>query len=130
MSKELEALKRVESVIEMADDSCDLNTAVGRNLEEAILRINDDMKLIKQALRTPTADEVCEVLSGYFNCSNIFYDNNHGFYYKEGDGYGGFNKHFIVLKSIQGKRYYIEVALPPHLINLISRFYMGVDLDV
>jgi rRNA maturation endonuclease Nob1 len=48
--KELEALERVESVIEMADDSCDLNTAVGRNLEEAILRINDDMKLIKQAL--------------------------------------------------------------------------------
>ena len=44
------AFKRIESVIELADDSANNYTATGRELEEAIIRINDDMKLVRKAL--------------------------------------------------------------------------------
>ena len=45
-----EAFQRIESVIELADDSVNTNTATGRELEEAIIRINDNIKLVRQAL--------------------------------------------------------------------------------
>ena len=53
MSNEMtpkEAFQRIESVIELADDSVNTNTATGRELEEAIIRINDNIKLVRQAL--------------------------------------------------------------------------------
>ena len=45
-----EAFQRIESVIELADDSVNTNTATGRELEEAIIRINDNIKLVRQSL--------------------------------------------------------------------------------
>lgn len=66
------AFKRIESVIELADDSANNYTATGRELEEAIIRINDDMKLVRKALTeleelkqrdTPMKVKVNEILT-------------------------------------------------------------------
>ena len=45
-----DAFQRIESVIDLADDSVNTNTATGRELEEAIISINDNIKLVRQSL--------------------------------------------------------------------------------
>jgi uncharacterized UPF0160 family protein len=59
------AFKRIESVIELADDSANNYTATGRELEEAIIRINDDMKLVRKALTE--LEELKRVVKRYFD---------------------------------------------------------------
>ena len=57
MSKALEALKQIEVVIDMADNSCNLNTETGRELEEAILGINEEIELLRKALTKTNEQE-------------------------------------------------------------------------
>jgi len=47
MNKEMEALERIKSLIDHLDDIPDLNTRWGRDLEESIITVRDDLKLIK-----------------------------------------------------------------------------------
>ena len=127
-----EAFQRIESVIELADDSVNTNTATGRELEEAIIRINDNIKLVRQSLtelealkRYPTSEEVREALQ-------LFWGNN----YKVNVSIT--NQIFIESKKDKdgdsciewdGEKIYFDwmPCYPPHLIALIGRFYEGLE---
>ncbi len=121
MTKELEALERI---IE--------------NLP-AYKGFLDDITLVKIALRTPTADEVCEALNkmldyGGFIHQPVRFENN-SFVYLSNEG---FDEHIIYYdeetKQISFETEWIAqentctvYTYTADLLNLISRFYMGVD---
>lgn len=159
MTKELEALERIESttissrvgdwgmeywhVKDLASTKPyfdTLHTALTEleQLREEVKtrKVNEDI-LVKDVLElttelrelraTPTADEVCEALSDYCKktvyYTNLDFDIERGFviqWYKE-------VKSVRDIKLVSGTkdRLHFYKELPPHLINLISRFYMG-----
>lgn len=89
-----------------------------RKVNENIL-VKDVLELtteLRELRATPTADEVCEALRAHFG-KDVFFKYNF-FLFKEN------------LRAIAGVGkvdLLFEEYLPPHLINLISRFYMGVE---
>ena len=75
--------------------------------------------VIVKALKPPTADEVCEVLgkhtmflTAYDKHKKEFFDSN---------GY--------ICYLSNGRIYFNDFALPPHLITLIGKFYEGVEYE-
>jgi hypothetical protein len=114
MSKELEALNKMGTVSEILVDLSKSHITE----KEAIRQIRkcnvgDNYSIVKQALTPPTADEVCEALSEWTEqdvtyierVSAFFADKRIATYHNENVGC------------------VIHCNLPPHLIELIGRFY-------
>lgn len=83
----------------------------------------DELNKIEKALTPPTADEVCEALSEYFD-RNVYYESGRFLYRKE----EFYNQPFIIAyKYKSGLVELTKNVLPPHLITLIGRFYEGLE---
>ncbi len=138
MSKELEAL---EKILE-ADDNI-IRTALTEleQLREEVKtrKVNEDI-LVKDVLElttelrelraTPTADEVCEAIDKWLDEKNVarlskvrFGTLENAFFYYDIYDY----EVYLVKKTFDGNLDFDFHELPPHLINLISRFYMGLS---
>lgn len=102
----------------------DIVTGIETHVIPTIEKVLTDLE---KYLTTPTADDVCEALSDYCKktvyYTNLDFDIERGFviqWYKE-------VKSVRDIKLVSGTkdRLHFYKELPPHLINLISRFYMG-----
>ena len=110
MSKELEALEVIE------DERYSL---------PILGDFDDAVKIIRQALTPPTAEEVCEALSEWFKKSKyhsyidtVFYSEKGKYFYTEGEK--------ISLIEMIFDNYYIH-QIPPHLITMIGKFYESLE---
>ncbi|HKM04429.1 MAG TPA: hypothetical protein VJZ04_07510 [Lachnospiraceae bacterium] len=82
----------------------------------------DVFLIIRKALTPPTADEVCEALSGWFD-EKFYYDvNQKEFYTKALNG-----QHSVVKLKKNEIHFGGWYTMPPHLITLIGRFYEGLE---
>jgi len=123
MSKELEALKRIEKLV------IDRH-GYGKDYIEEI-------SILEQALTPPTQEEVCEALSEYFGCKVNFelveYEEIETSSYRPTFYYEKVKKDYHDNKYIQKKIIVIgdkngvtvNSYLPPHLITMIAKFYQG-----
>ena len=86
--------------------------------------ITEDQKktfeLIKQALKTPTAEEVCEALGQYFGRLIKYQKVTKEFYYRVN------NLDSFVTETYLDGKYTLGCYLPPYLITMIGKFYEGV----
>jgi len=132
MSKELEALEKIDEIVtllrERANiyiDELDNETNYDEYIEHLFNYFN------KQSLTPPTQEEVCEVLSEYLK-GNVkvvidkYDDCSFMSFVAETDKYQNLT---IVIKDFETETIEIEFALPPHLITLIGRFYEGVEKE-
>jgi hypothetical protein len=118
MSKELEALK----LLKPKDEDC----------YEVSLPDSNEIayEYLLKYLTPPTADEVCEVLTAHYK-KEVLYDNrkylycDHAFYFEDSTLIIVDFRNRVV--NFANGEYHKTNNLTPHLINLISRFYMGVE---
>jgi len=123
MNKELESLKAIESVIDLADDSVNTYTAMGRELEEAIVRIRGDIKSLRKALTPPTADEVCLAIMKHYESKIVFYNEMA----KTFNEVHLTRNEEVVSNYANGEVGINYNALPPHLITMIGKFYESLE---
>ena len=93
----------------------------GNEHKRAIGEVDQAYEDLKQVLKPPSEQELCEALSEFLQGTNInasvevTFENNNFMYF-----------HTIVVQDIGGHlRFDFPVALPPRLISLICRFYEG-----
>lgn len=106
MSRELEeALEYLQDVVYTFDNEQEL--------------IDKAFELIKQTLTPPTADEVCQALSEYYN-SPMYYEKT-----KYKDGFHNGNVYAIMYENgeIKFTTKYFNAKLPPHIIEMLGAFY-------
>ena len=84
-------------------------------------KINESIDVIIKVLTPPTDQEVCEVLSEYFN-EHAYYEN-YQFDLVKSDAT---TKRIVTLINDE-LLFNIHYTLPPHLITLIGRFYEGLE---
>ena len=122
MSKELEALKRITNEIS--------NYKLHGIGDENWLGFQDvlsDVKLIEQALTPPTEQDVCKALSKWIKGNipdiwnyKVYYDREGFHYYNNCD----FEEYLVEYDRID-KAITLSVFLPPHLVEMIGKFYKG-----
>ena len=96
MSKELEAFYKITSEIKFKD----------------IQLIQSELDFIKQSLTPPTEEEVCKALSEYYGYKILF--NGKCFY--------SINNQISHI-TLQNEIETIDICTPPHLIEMIGKFY-------
>ena len=91
------------------------------------LEYSQDFRTIKQALTPPTANEVCEAMSKYFEVSVG---------YLMGDFFIGKNDYEVeylietVINDVNKEKLIVlHTAFTPHLITLIGRFYKSLESE-
>jgi len=113
MSKELEYLKELQDDLNTESDSG--NEHYGRKWKSWY---NSRLNIIKKALTPPTEEQVCEALSGYYCSARVIFIENE-FMVDDIEEY-----HEDITKCNNAHNTYaIVVALPPHLITMVGRFY-------
>lgn len=112
MSKELEAWNEIRNRSTYDDTT-----------NKWVVNVDDVDKLFAP----PTADEVCEALSEFYR-DEVSYDNerhNHMFYFEK--------SRLGILRYFDGKLDFIHSSyhntnyLPPHLIEMIGKFYKSLE---
>lgn len=133
MSKEMEFLAQLNDranqyIIESCQSNWQKMVSELKNNKEAndtIIQALTEIGQLRNQIATPTSSEVCEVLGKHLNREVKLKDGS--FFYSEekqhyGDcdevicGYGWEDEHTTLA---------FEMDLPPHIINIVSRFYMG-----
>ncbi len=110
MTKKLEALEVLQNYI-MVNEPLETQ-------KPYLQRLN----AIRKALTPPTSDEVCEAIrkNPYYTKYKIFCDSDALTYISCGDP-------DVICNYTEGRLVIYSEVLTPAEINLISRFYMGVD---
>lgn len=112
MSKPLEALEYLKANTYIKQDKYSMEA----------------LHYIEQALTPPTEKEVCEALNEYLKYKVFFDKENKVFYslYPETSS-TIVNKFYVTKRNEFHNTYGIVVALPPHLITLIGKFYESLE---
>lgn len=96
------------------------NITIEQDLERHKSWLNDLQIRIKELKKPPTAEEVCDVLSKYFNVK-VCYTNNQFIMLDDN------LKNNIIVTLFDGDKllFNFYYGLPPHLITMIGRFFEG-----
>lgn len=113
MSKELEALRKIGSL----STQTYTENGISATLTSQLVKDNCEYKIIEKALTPPTAEEVCKALSEYVG-KKVFVDKR----YKMTTFI--IERENIIATINNGNRLYVS-QLPPHLIELVAKFYKG-----
>ena len=81
--------------------------------------VNKHLDTILQVLTPPTEEEVCEALEKHTTFLTAYNKHEKEFFDDNG----------CICYLINGRTYFNDIALPPHLITLIGRFYEGVEYE-
>lgn len=116
MSKELEALEQIKASHFQAHIESE-------NIGDFDIWFEEYYNLLRKALTPPTQEEVCEALSEYYG-RNVYYEKGYFLYRKE----ECYNQPFIIAyKYKSGLVELTKNVLPPHIIEMIGKFYKGIE---
>lgn len=122
MSEELEALQQIKASHFQAHIE-------SKNIADFDIWFEDYYNLLLKALTPPTADEVCKALSKWVKGNipdiwnyKVYYDTGGFHYYNNCD----FEEYLVEYERID-KAITLSVFLPPHLVEMIGKFYESLE---
>ena len=112
MENKMTALDRLKTLKNGWQHSC-------YSADLAPQRLIDDLETIERLLTPPTSEEVAKAIQKYYGGSVVF---------KSGEFVLiGYEKPYTLAKLAGGEvKFHSRYSLPPHLIELIGRFYGGL----